>query len=104
MAPVTYAARGTRPVRPFGRTHAKVRRTNKWLTKLPDTAAKVLEEAGEPLDCKSIVERALEKGYWRSDGKTPNATIRAAILREIQKKGDDARFRKVSRGKFEFAG
>ena len=68
-----------------------------------DAAARVLEEAGEPLDCKTIVERAFEKGYWRSDGKTPAATVYAAILREIQKKGDEARFCKAARGKFELA-
>ena len=68
-----------------------------------DAAANVLEEAGEPLSCKAIVERAFEKGYWRSEGKTPAATIYAAILRETQKKGDSARFRKAARGKFELA-
>jgi hypothetical protein len=35
--------------------------------------------------------------------KTPAATIYSAILREMQKKGDDARFRKAARGKFELA-
>jgi hypothetical protein len=68
-----------------------------------DAAAKVLAEAGEPLSCKAIVERAFEKGYWRSEGKTPAATIYAAILREVQKKGDSARFRKAERGRFELA-
>lgn len=68
-----------------------------------DAAAKVLEEAGEPLSCKAIVARAFEKGYWASDGKTPAATIYAAILREIANKGDEARFRKAGRGKFELA-
>jgi len=65
-----------------------------------DAAAEILEEAGEPLDCKTIVERAFEKGYWQSEGKTPAATIYSAILREIQKKGDAARFRKAGRGLF----
>ena len=68
-----------------------------------DAAAKVLEEAGEPLSCKAIVERAFEKGYWQSEGKTPAATVYAAILREMQKKGDDARFRKMGRGLFALA-
>ena len=68
-----------------------------------DAAAKVLAEAAEPLSCKQIVERAFEKGYWRSDGKTPHATVYSAILREIQQKGDHARFRKTARGKFEIA-
>ena len=69
-----------------------------------DAAAKVLAEAEGPLACKAIVERAFEKGYWRSEGKTPAATIYASILREVQKKGEDARFRKAGRGKFELAG
>ena len=68
-----------------------------------DAAAKVLAESGEPLSCKQIVERAFEKGYWKSDGKTPHATVYSAILREIQQKGDQARFRKAARGKFEIA-
>ena len=66
-------------------------------------AAKVLEEADEPLGCKEIVQRAFKKGYWASSGKTPDATIYSAILREIQNKGDKARFRKVERGKFALA-
>ena len=65
-----------------------------------DAAAKVLAEAGEPLGCKTIVERAIEKGYWKTGGKTPAATVYAAILREIQKKGDASRFAKADRGMF----
>jgi hypothetical protein len=68
-----------------------------------DAAAKVLEEAGEPLSCKAIVERAFEAGYWRSDGKTPAATVYSAILREIARKGEGSRFRKVARGRFALA-
>jgi hypothetical protein len=68
-----------------------------------DAVAKVLAEAGEPLNCKQIVERAFEKGYWKSDGKTPWATVYSAILREIQHKGAEARFRKAARGRFELA-
>ncbi len=65
-----------------------------------DAAAKVLEEADEPLRCKEIAERALEAGYWASDGKTPHATIYASIIREIANKGEESRFEKVGRGKF----
>jgi hypothetical protein len=68
-----------------------------------DAAAKVLAEATEPLGCKQIVEQALAKGYWSSDGKTPWATVYSAILREIQQKGAESRFRKTARGKFELA-
>ena len=68
-----------------------------------DAAAKVLAEAGEPMGTKDMVERMLAKGLWKTGGKTPAATIYAAIIREIAKKGKEARFRKVARGKFELA-
>ena len=68
-----------------------------------DAAAMVLAEANEPLNCKEIVARMLAKGLWRTSGKTPTATIYAAIIREIAAKGGEARFRKVERGKFEAA-
>jgi len=68
-----------------------------------DAAAKVLAEAGGPLGCKQMVERMLAKGLWKTKGKTPAATIYAAIIREIGKRGSDSRFRKVDRGRFELA-
>ena len=65
-----------------------------------DAAAKILVDAGGALSCKAMVEEAIEKGYWKPGGKTPAATMYAAILREIQKKGDASRFVKTERGKF----
>jgi len=64
-------------------------------------AVKVLQEAGQPLNCKNMVNLMLGKGYWQTDGKTPAATIYSAILREIKEKGEASRFRKTARGKFE---
>ena len=68
-----------------------------------DAAAQVLAEAGEPMGCKEMVERMLAKDLWKTNGKTPAATIYAAIIREIATKGEKARFRKVERGKFTLA-
>ena len=65
-----------------------------------DLAAKVLADAGEPLKAKQIAERAIAAG-WKTNGKTPEATLYAAMTREIAKKGDAARFRKADRGLFE---
>jgi hypothetical protein len=65
-----------------------------------DAAAKVLAEAGKPMNCKAMVETMLAKGLWKTDGRTPQATIYAAIIREIATKGKDARFKKVERGQF----
>jgi hypothetical protein len=64
-----------------------------------DLAAKVLADAGEPLNAKAITGRVLAAG-WATSGKTPEATLYAAIVREIQRKGDAARFRKTDRGLF----
>jgi hypothetical protein len=66
-----------------------------------DAAAKVLEESGEPMNVKQIVELAESKGYWKSPGgKTPWATVYSAIIREVKTRGQDARFRKAERGRF----
>ena len=64
-----------------------------------DLATKVLADATEPLNAKTITERVLAAG-WTTSGKTPEATLYAAIVREIQKKGEAARFRKTDRGLF----
>ena len=68
-----------------------------------DAAAKVLGEAGQPLGCKEMIGAMAAKGYWSSPGgKTPEASLYSAILREITTKGDASRFRKAGPGKFVF--
>ena len=49
---------------------------------------------------RAETERAIAAG-WKTNGKTPEATLYAAMTREIAKKGDAARFRKADRGLFE---
>jgi hypothetical protein len=66
-------------------------------------AADVLKDAKAPMDCKSIVEKVLAKGLWQTKGKTPAATLYAAIIREITAKGKEARFHKTDRGMFELS-
>ena len=67
-------------------------------------ALKVLQQAKEPLTCKQMVEQMTKKGLWQSPGgKTPDQTLYASILRDIQKHGDDSQFRKVDRGLFTLA-
>ena len=65
-----------------------------------DAAAQVLGQVGKPMSCKAIVERMLAQGLWQTKGKTPSATIYAAIIRHIAAKGQASRFRKTGRGKF----
>jgi hypothetical protein len=66
-----------------------------------DAAAKVLGETGQPLNCQELIGAMAAKGYWTSPaGKTPAGTLYSAILRELQSKGDEARFVKAARGQF----
>jgi|SRR5579872_598429 len=70
-----------------------------------DAAAKVLAEAKEPMTTKAMIEQMAAKGYWSSpNGQTPAATLYSAILREINTKGKDARFKKEDRGLFAING
>jgi len=65
-----------------------------------DAAAHVLAEAKRPMSAKAMVEAMLSKGLWTTGGKTPAATIYAAIIREIATKGSESRFVKTGRGEF----
>lgn len=68
-----------------------------------DAAAKVLATTGEPMTTKAMIETMTERGLWTSPGgKTPQATLYAAILREVATKGTKARFRKTAPGHFAF--
>jgi hypothetical protein len=66
-----------------------------------DAAAKVLQEAGQPMNCQDMIKAMADKGYWTSPaGKTPAATLYSALAREIKTKGKQARFQKTARGQF----
>ena len=66
-----------------------------------DAAATVLAEAKKPLRAKELIAEMEAKGLWKSPGgKTPEATLYAAMTREIGTKGKESRFTKVERGMF----
>lgn len=66
-----------------------------------EAALAVLAKTGEPMNCKAMVEAMAKQGLWTSPGgATPEATLYASILRDINTKGKDARFKKVDRGQF----
>ena len=66
-----------------------------------DAAAQILETAGKPMKAQELIAAMAEQGLWSSPaGKTPHATLYAAMVREIAKKGNAARFKKVDRGLF----
>jgi HB1, ASXL, restriction endonuclease HTH domain len=66
-----------------------------------EAAAQLLAQTGQALTCAQMIQALATSGTWTSpQGKTPEATLYAAIIREIQSKGAHARFRKTDRGTF----
>ncbi len=66
-----------------------------------DAAAQVIAGSKVPMRAKEMIAEMEAKGLWKSPGgKTPEATLYAAIIREIAAKGDKARFKKHERGVF----
>ncbi len=66
-----------------------------------DAAAQVLAASEVPMRAKEMIAAMEAKGLWASPGgKTPEATLYAAIIREIAAKGTAARFKKHERGVF----
>ena len=68
-----------------------------------DAAAKVLAESRKPMNLKDIMAAVFKAKLWISNGATPEATLSAAIGREIRDKGSDSRFKKAGRGLFSAA-
>jgi hypothetical protein len=70
-----------------------------------EAAIIVLGKSRDAMNCKAMVEAMQVEGLWSTpSGATPEATLYASILREINTKGKDSRFRKIDRGLFALAG
>jgi len=67
-------------------------------------AYEVLLEAGGPLHYREITKRVLEKGLWKTSGKTPAATINAQIAVDIIKHRELSKFIRVGKGTFALRG
>jgi len=66
-----------------------------------DAAAKVLGGIGGAMSAKNLIAEMETSGLWKSPGgKTPDATLHAAMCREIRLKGAESRFAKSGRGLF----
>jgi hypothetical protein len=75
----------------------------KQKTSAISAAALVLQETGQALTCPELIAQMAAKGYWNSPkGKTPAATLYAALTREIKLKGEAARFQKIGPGTFAY--
>lgn len=82
-----------------GAVKPKAPKSERGMTGL-DAALAVLKKAKQPLGAKEIADRAIDGKLWVTNGKTPAATLNAAMHREIREKGDGSRFKKVGRGQF----
>ena len=71
---------------------------------LVSAAIQILADAGADasMNVKEMVEQVTAKGLWSParGGKTPAASLYAAIFREIKQKGEASRFIQPDRGKF----
>ena len=66
-----------------------------------DAAAHMLAKSDVPMRATEMLAAMLAKGLWSSPGgKTPEATLYAAIIRENAAMGTKARFKKHERGVF----
>jgi hypothetical protein len=65
-----------------------------------DAALAVLAGARAPMNVQTITKEILARKLWTTAGKTPHATIAAAIMREIASKGTASRFVRAGRGLF----
>ena len=60
----------------------------------------LLAEVGHPLSYTDITRLIIEKGYWKTEGKTPEATINAQLAVNIKKHGNQSRFQRTGPGLF----
>lgn len=65
-----------------------------------DIAYQILKEAGKPLHSKEITKIALERGWLKTAGKTPEATMNAQLVVDINSKKDKSRFIKTAPSTF----
>ena len=61
---------------------------------------RVLQEEARALHYSEISELILSKGYYKTEGATPDATVNAQITSSIKHEGEKSPFLKVSRGTF----
>lgn len=61
---------------------------------------RVLTEEGRAMHYSEISEQVLAKGYYKTEGATPDATVSAQITSSIKHQGENSPFLRVGRGVF----
>lgn len=65
-----------------------------------DIAYQILQEVGKPLHSKEITKIALDRGWLKTAGKTPEATMNAQLVVDINSKKDKSQFIKTGPSTF----
>lgn len=63
-------------------------------------AIAILEQSKTPLHYKAITRLALEQGLLHTEGKTPDATMNAQLVTDINAKGNQSNFVKTAPGTY----
>lgn len=102
--PTTKKTKKASPAKPNSAKKPSSEPTSKRLSAL-DAGAQILADApAEGVNAKDLIDEMQAKGLWSSPaGKTPHATLAAAIVREINTKGEQARFVRLAPGRFALA-
>lgn len=65
-----------------------------------DIAYQILKEAGKSLHSKKITKIAFSRGWLKTAGKTPEATMNAQLIVDINSKKEKSRFIKTAPSTF----
>jgi hypothetical protein len=65
-----------------------------------DIAYQILKEVGKPLHSKEITKIAISRGWLKTAGKTPEATMNAQLVVDINSKKEKSRFVKTAPSTF----
>ena len=65
-----------------------------------EIAYEILRDAGKPLHSKEITKIALKKGWLKTAGKTPEATMNAQLIVEVNKNKSKSLFIKTAPSTF----
>lgn len=70
------------------------------MSSFKELAYQILQEAGKPLHSKEITRIAVERGWLKTAGKTPEATMNAQLVVDINAKKEKSRFKKAGKSIF----
>lgn len=71
-------------------------RDNKKMSSFKDIAYQILKETKKPLHSREITSIVLKRGLLKTSGKTPEATMNAQLIVDINKNKENSRFIKTA--------